>query len=119
MPCISLMGRRRIKPGLERDGFSYLLSLRLLPIFPFWLVNLAPALVGMRLAPFALATAIGIVPGVLFLVSIGAGLGDLLALGGAPDVSAVISWRFLASRFGLAALALTPVLWRRWRRSHG
>jgi len=109
----------RIGPGLERDGFSYLLSLRLLPIVPFWLVNLAPALVGMRLTPFFLATLVGIVPGVLFFVSLGAGLRDVLALGGEPDLSAILAPDVLLPRIGLALLALLPVLWRKWRRSHG
>jgi uncharacterized membrane protein YdjX (TVP38/TMEM64 family) len=109
----------RIRPGLERDGFSYLLSLRLLPVVPFWLVNLAPALVGMRLAPFFLATLIGIIPGVLFFVSLGAGLRDVLALGAEPDLSAILAPDILLPRIGLALLALAPVLWRRWRRGHG
>jgi uncharacterized membrane protein YdjX (TVP38/TMEM64 family) len=109
----------RIRPGLERDGFSYLLSLRLLPIVPFWLVNLAPALVGMRPAPFFLATLVGIIPGVLFFVSLGAGLRDVLALGGEPDLSAILAPDILLPRVGLALLALVPVLWRKWRRSHG
>lgn len=109
----------RIRPELERDGFNYLLSLRLIPLFPFWLVNLAAALAGMRLLPFVLATAIGIIPGVLFFVSLGAGLGDVLAAGAEPTLSLALSWRVLAPRFGLAALALLPVLWRRWRKPHG
>jgi uncharacterized membrane protein YdjX (TVP38/TMEM64 family) len=95
------------------------LSLRLLPIVPFWLVNLAPALVGMRLAPFFLATLVGIIPGVLFFVSLGAGLRDVLALGGEPDLSAILAPDVLLPRIGLALLALAPVLWRRWRRAHG
>jgi uncharacterized membrane protein YdjX (TVP38/TMEM64 family) len=109
----------RIRPGLERDGFSYLLSLRLLPVVPFWLVNLAPALVGMRLAPFFLATLIGIIPGVLFFVSLGAGLRDVLAIGGEPDLSEILAPDILLPRIGLALLALAPVLWRLWRRAHG
>lgn len=109
----------RLRPELERDGFHYLLSLRLLPLFPFWLVNLAAALAGMRLLPFVLATAIGIIPGVLFFVSLGAGLGDVLAAGGEPTLSIALSPRVLLPRLGLASLALAPVLWRRWRKPHG
>jgi len=63
----------RVRPGLERDGFSYLLSLRLLPVVPFWLLNLAAALVGMRLAPFVAATAIGIIPGALLFATVAPG----------------------------------------------
>ena len=109
----------RVRPGLERDGFSYLLSLRLLPLVPFWLLNLAPALAGMRAAPFVAATAIGIIPGALLFASVGAGLGDVVAAGGAPDVWSILTPRVLAERAGLAALALAPVAWRRWKGAHG
>jgi uncharacterized membrane protein YdjX (TVP38/TMEM64 family) len=105
----------RIRPGLQRDGFSYLLALRLIPAFPFWLVNLAPALAGMRLAPFAAATLLGIIPGSVVFASIGAGLGDVLARGGMPDLSVVLSARVLLPLAGLAALSLVPVGWRRWK----
>ena len=54
--------RPRPRQACERDGFSYLLAIRLVPAFPFWLVNLAAALSGMRLLPYAAATVIGIMP---------------------------------------------------------
>jgi len=108
----------RIRPGLEQNGFSYLLALRLLPVFPFWLVNLAPALAGMRLAPYAAATFFGIIPGALVFASIGAGVGEVLARGGAPNLSIVFSARVLLPLLGLAALSLAPVAWRRWRARH-
>ena len=57
----------RVRAGLERDGFSYLLAIRLVPAFPFWLVNLAAALSGMRLLPYAAATLIGVVPATFVL----------------------------------------------------
>jgi uncharacterized membrane protein YdjX (TVP38/TMEM64 family) len=109
----------RIRPGLERDGFSYLLALRLIPVVPFWLVNLAPALVGMRLAPYALATLIGIIPGTVVFASIGAGVGGVLAAGQRPDLSAVLSASVLLPLVGLALLSLVPVAWRYWKGSHG
>jgi uncharacterized membrane protein YdjX (TVP38/TMEM64 family) len=110
----------RIGPGLERDGFSYLLAIRLIPAFPFWLVNLAPALVGMRLLPYAAATLLGVIPAALVFASIGAGLGGVLEAGGHPDIGVIFSPRILLPLAGLAALSLLPVLWRRWRRSrHG
>src|SRR4051794_39412820 len=64
----------RIRPGLERDGFSYLLAMRLVPLVPFWLLTLAPALVGMHLAPYAAATFIGIIPAAVVFAAIGAGV---------------------------------------------
>ena len=111
--CATLMAP--IKPRLERDGFFYLLALRLIPVFPFWLVNLAAALAGMRLAPFALATFIGIIPITVVVASIGAGLGTVLAAGREPDLSLIFSPPVLLPLAGLAALALAPVAWRRWR----
>ncbi len=102
----------RIRPGIERDGFLYLLAIRLVPIFPFWLVNLAAAACDMRLLPFTLATLIGIIPGTLVFAGIGAGLTGVLAGGGAPDFTVVFSPHVLLPLFGLAVLALLPVAWR-------
>jgi uncharacterized membrane protein YdjX (TVP38/TMEM64 family) len=114
-------GRRlaRIQEELHRNGFSYLLAIRLIPAFPFWLVNLAAALAGMRLLPFAAATLIGIVPATFIYAWIGAGVGGLLADGGRPDLAAVFSPHFLAPLVALALLALLPVAWRRRRRRDG
>ncbi len=105
----------RVQAGLETDGFSYLLALRLIPVFPFWLVNLAPAIARMRLMPFAVATFLGIIPGALVFASIGAGIGTVLAHGGRPDLSVVFRPAVILPLLGLALLSLLPVAWRRWR----
>ena len=105
----------RLRPGLERDGFNYILALRLIPVVPFWLANLAPALVGMRLAPFALATFIGIIPGTAVFAAIGAGIGHVLDAGGTPDLSIIVSAPVLLPLLALAALSLLPPLWKRWK----
>jgi uncharacterized membrane protein YdjX (TVP38/TMEM64 family) len=117
----AIAGRRgrfldAVRGGLRRDGFSYLLAIRLVPAFPFWLVNLAAALSGMRLLPYAAATVLGIMPATFVYASIGAGLGDVLSTGGRPDLSVVFSPRVLGPLLGLAALSLLPVAWRRWKR---
>ena len=106
-----------VRCGLEHDGFSYLLAARLIPLFPFWLVNLAAGLSGMRLLPYATATVIGIIPATFIYASIGAGVGEVLALGGRPDLGIIFSPRILGPLAGLAILSLLPVAWRRWRRS--
>ena len=92
--CIFLIARsavgehlvRRAGPLAEQlaeefraDAFSYLLFLRLVPMFPFWLVNLVPALGGVRLATFAAATALGIVPATFAFAFVGAGLDSVIA----------------------------------------
>jgi uncharacterized membrane protein YdjX (TVP38/TMEM64 family) len=106
----------RIRPGLHRDGFSYLLALRLIPAVPFWLVNLGAAFCGMRLLPYAAATLIGIIPVTFLFAWIGSGVSDVLAAGQAPDLSLVFSPRVLGPLLGLAVVALLPVVWRRWKR---
>jgi uncharacterized membrane protein YdjX (TVP38/TMEM64 family) len=105
----------KLRPGLERDGFSYLLALRLMPVFPFWLVNLAPALLGMRAAPYALATALGMMPTSLVLSSLGAGLGATLASGVRPNAEVLLQPQILLPLLALAFLALLPPIWRYWR----
>ncbi len=109
----ALEGLRR---GLQQDGFWYLLSLRLLPVVPFWLANLAPALLGMRFAPYAAATAIGILPGSTVYVAIGAGLDQVLASGGRPALSIIFSPGILLPLVGLALLSLLGAWWRRRQR---
>jgi uncharacterized membrane protein YdjX (TVP38/TMEM64 family) len=64
--------------GFRADAFSYLLFLRLVPIFPFFLVNLVPALAGVRLATFATATALGIIPATFAFAFVGAGLDSVI-----------------------------------------
>ncbi len=109
----------RVRDGLQRDGFSYLLALRFIPVVPFWLVNLAPALVGMRVWPFAAATFLGIIPGTTVFASIGAGVGSLLAQGQRPDLGVVFRPAIILPLLGLALLSLLPVIWRQWKAHRG
>ena len=105
----------RIRPGIERDGFLYLLALRLVPVFPFWLLNLVAAACGMRLLPFALATVLGIIPGTFVYAAVGAGLGMCWRIG-AHRISPRSSRRaVLLPLLALAALTLLPVGWRAWQ----
>lgn len=113
------LGRQRqripvtVRNRLATDGFSYLLALRLVPLFPFWLVNLAAAVVGMQLAVYVPATLIGITPTSFILSSIGAGVGSILAEGQTPDLSILFSARILLPLGGLAVLSLLPAIFRR------
>jgi uncharacterized membrane protein YdjX (TVP38/TMEM64 family) len=107
-----------VRAGLQRDGFNYLLAIRLIPVFPFWLVNLAAALGGMRLLPYAAATLIGVAPGTFVFASVGAGIGSVLAGGGRPDLSVILTLPVLGPLIGLALLSLLPVAWRYWRKSN-
>jgi uncharacterized membrane protein YdjX (TVP38/TMEM64 family) len=108
----------QVQTRLARDGFSYLLALRLVPLFPFWIVNLAAAVAGIRLAVFAPATFLGIAPASFVLSSIGAGVGTILAEGRTPDLSILFSAKILLPMLGLALLSLLPALFRRRPGAH-
>jgi len=122
----------RLAEGFRADAFNYLLFLRLVP-FPFWLVNLAPALFGVRLPTFVAATAIGILPATVTFAVFGAGLGSVMAVQEAQynaclaagrdhcsvdfDLSHVLTPTMLGALAALGALALVPIFARRiWRR---
>ena len=109
----------RFRAGLDRDAFSYIVALRLIPVIPFWLVNLAPALLGVRLLPFAAATFLGIIPATTVFASLGAGIGTVLAAGGRPDLTIILTPPVLLPLLGLAALALLPIAWRSWKNRDG
>jgi uncharacterized membrane protein YdjX (TVP38/TMEM64 family) len=124
----------RFAAGFRADAFNYLLFLRLVPV-PFWLVNLVPALLGVRLSTFVTATAIGIVPATFIFAFFGAGLDSIitaqeagyracLAAGGADcrihfEPGSVLTPTLLAALVGLGLLALVPVLAKRlwWRQA--
>jgi uncharacterized membrane protein YdjX (TVP38/TMEM64 family) len=69
----------RLAAGFRDDAFSYLLFLRLVPLFPFWIVNLVAALGGVGLTPFVAATALGIIPATFAYATFGAGLDSAIA----------------------------------------
>jgi uncharacterized membrane protein YdjX (TVP38/TMEM64 family) len=109
---------QHVQTRLQRDGFSYLLALRLIPLFPFWVVNLAAAIAGIRLAAFVPATLLGIAPASFVFSSIGAGVATVLAKGQTPDLSVLLSAHILLPLLGLAALSLLPALVRRRPGAH-
>lgn len=104
---------RRLEAGFREDAFSYMLTLRLVPLVPFWLLNLVPAFLGVPLRVFALATLIGIIPGTLVYAGVGSGLGATLAAGGRPDLGVIFEPQVLLPLLGLGALALLPVLYKK------
>lgn len=102
----------KLEAGFRADAFNYLLVLRLVPIIPFWLVNLVPALVGVSLPTYVLATFLGILPGTFVYASLGNGLGNVVE---EPDPAILFKPSLLVPIAGLALLALIPVGYKRWR----
>lgn len=119
----------KLKAGFEKDAFNYLLFLRLVPAFPFWLVNLAPAMLGIKLSTYVTATAIGIIPGSFAFAFVGAGLGSVIeaqraanadCIGNAEcaieiSTSDLITPEILAALAALSVVALIPVVLKRLR----
>jgi uncharacterized membrane protein YdjX (TVP38/TMEM64 family) len=105
----------RIERGLRDNEVSYLLLMRLVPAVPFFLANLAPAFMGVRLRNFVLTTFFGIIPGTLVFAWIGAGLGEVFARGDTPDLGLLFEPAILAPILALAALAALPIVIRAFR----
>lgn len=101
---------------LRHNGFHYLLFLRLVPAFPFWLVNIAPAFFGIPLRTYIAATAIGILPGTFIFAYLGHGLDTTLAQSGNVDTADLLSLEILIALTLLALLSLLPVWLKRRRR---
>ena len=103
----------RLEAGFNDNAFSYLLALRLIPVAPFWVVNIIPGLTRMKLSAFLLATFIGIMPGTMVFVAVGRGFDTILASGQTPDLSVLSSPSILIALGGLGALSLMPVIYKR------
>jgi uncharacterized membrane protein YdjX (TVP38/TMEM64 family) len=132
-PLLRRAGPRasQLAKGFREDAFSYLLFLRLVPAFPFFLVNLVPAFAGVRLATFVAATALGIVPGALVYAFAGTGLDSVIAAqknaydacraaGQAGchltfNAGGILTPQLIGALIALGLLALVPVVVKRLR----
>jgi len=128
----------RLRDGFQENAFSYLLFLRLVPAFPFFVVNLAPALLGVPLRTFVVGTAVGIIPGTAAFATAGAGLGSVVEAQNAAyqsclaanpvngeaacpytiDTSALVTKELLVAFAVLGLVALLPVILKRARGGH-
>ncbi|MEO1493187.1 MAG: TVP38/TMEM64 family protein [Pseudomonadota bacterium] len=100
----------KMETGFRDGQISFLLIMRLVPAVPFFVANLAPAFLGARTWTFVWTTLVGIIPGTVVYVSIGAGLGEQLARGEQPDLGVIFEPHVLGPLLGLAALAALPLV---------
>jgi len=110
---------RAFEAGFRDNGLNYLLVLRLVPIVPFWLVNLVAAAVELRLRVFLVGTVIGMIPATFVFASLGNTIGALAEEGRPPEIAILSQPRVFLPILGLAALALLPVVYRQWRARAG
>jgi len=126
----------RFRDGFHEDAFSYLLFLRLVPVFPFWLVNLAPGLLGVPFGTYVVTTFLGIIPGTFAFSLAGNGLDSVIAAqqaahqsclakvgeGGQEscpqglDPSALLTPELIAGLAALGVVSLIPVAVKWFRR---
>ncbi len=102
----------RLLAGFDQGAFNYLLFLRLVPVFPFWLVNLASAVTRIPVRTYILGTAIGILPGSFVFANLGSSLGAVDSFKG------LVSGDVLIALGLLGVLSLIPILLKR-RKSDG
>ncbi len=103
----------KTEAGFKENAFSYLLVLRLVPLFPFFVVNLVPAFLGVNVRTYVAATLVGIIPGSFVFVSVGAGLGSVLDMSSDLTLGNVLTAEVVAALLGLSALSLLPVIYRK------
>ncbi|WP_380056624.1 TVP38/TMEM64 family protein [Falsihalocynthiibacter sp. SS001] len=101
---------KKVKAGIDDNQWSFLLMVRLVPVFPFFLVNLALSTVGVPLNRFAITTFLGIIPGSVVYTSVGAGVGEVLERGESPNLGIIFEPHILFPILGLAVLAALPMI---------
>lgn len=107
---------QKMEAGFQEDALSYMLVLRLVPLFPFWLVNLVPAFLGVPLRTYIIGTFIGIIPGSFVYCLAGNGLGAVFEQGGTPDLSIIFQPEIIAPIIGLAVLSMIPVAYKKMKK---
>lgn len=108
---------RRIKHGIDRNQWEMLFLMRLIPAMPFCVANLVPALLGVPFHRYLITTALGILPAALVYTSVGAGLSEVFASGGRPDLGAIFSPPVLLPILGLCGLVVLTMVVRARRRA--
>ncbi len=101
---------KAIKTGIDENQWSMLFLVRLVPLVPFFVANLVPALVNVKLWRYVISTFLGIIPGGLVYTSVGAGLGEVFAQGKTPNLRVIFEPQILLPILGLCGLAALPML---------
>ena len=105
-----------MEPGFQKNALYYMLFLRLIPIFPFFIVNIVPAFLGVSLRSYLLGTFFGIIPSTFIFVTAGASLGSILSSGNTFTVDYILTPNSIVLLCSIAIFTLLPVLYKRLRR---
>lgn len=102
-----------LKTNFQKNNVRYLLSLRIMPFSPFWLVNLGCAFLGVRFWTFAWTTFVGIIPSTIILSEIGTKLGKIFRSGGEYTITSILNWPMILMLLALALLVALPVFFKK------
>ena len=102
----------KMRAGFAENPVSYMFALRLIPIFPFAAVNIAPGLLGAKYRDYLLTTFFGIIPGTLAYTWIGAAVKGTLLEGGTPDIGSLAA-NFVPAFIALGLVSLLPVAYKK------
>ena len=107
----------KLADGFAKDAFSYLLVLRLAPVFPFFIINIAPAFFDIKLRTNVAATFLGIIPGTFAYTWLGQGLDSVIvaAAGREISISDLVTPEITIAFAGLAIVAAIPTIIRKFR----
>ena len=109
----------KMADGFRENALSYLLVLRLVPLFPFFVVNLVPAFLGVGTGVYILGTLVGIIPGAFVFATVGSGLGSLFESGQDFTAAGILTPEIITALVGLAVLALIPVAYKKIKARRG
>lgn len=102
----------KMEAGFNESPFSYMFALRLIPVVPFPVANIAPALLGAKYREYVITTALGIVPGVVAYTWIGHSVGASLDPDATQDLFGVVA-NFIPAFAALGVVALIPVAYKK------
>jgi len=106
---------KKMEKGFKENAVSYLLFLRFVPLFPFWLVNLAPAVFNVKLRTFVWTTFVGILPGAYVFTQAGEGLGAIFQSQGGLSLDAIFNIKVKIALIALGIFALIPIVVKKIR----
>ncbi|MBK2125265.1 TVP38/TMEM64 family protein [Fangia hongkongensis] len=104
---------QKMRDGFRENEFNYLIFLRLLPIFPFFIINIAAGVLGVSLRAFFIGTLLGIIPGSFIYAWVGSGLGFALSQGESINMKIIFAPQILLPIIGLAILSIIPIVYKK------
>lgn len=109
---------KKLELGFKQNAFNYLLTLRLVPIFPCWLSNVSAGLLNVPSKTFLSATILGVAPSTLIYVMAGRGLDKILDNNNTPITNILLTPSILFTLFGLVVLSIIPILYKTLKKPH-